>query len=526
MSQGPNTPSPVTRTLGLTGVTVNAMALIAPGAFLWITYQLQAAATAPDGSSVASDIWAGIAFALVLAFLTALSYAELAHLYPEAGFGSCYYFAERAFLDKEEREHHRWARLAKIVTGWAAHLFYWVYPGVMVAMMATLIGYMYTQFTGGTLSNTMLTIIAVLFAVVTGYIAFRGISGSTVTAFLINVIQLMTLIGFSAAAIAYRMMNPQGATQWAFSNGWDVIRPHSIEGVLIQSTLAILILVGFESCTAFAAEAKNPKRDIPRAVIISLAIQGLFAYLFEYFAASYMVNEKLVGTVTNNGTTSTVTGMAAAGASSAPMGDMSILIGNSVLGGIGFGLMISIAVTVALAILGTTLSCLNTAVRVTYAMAQDEEMPEILNLLHGRFATPHRAVWVLVVVSSLIAAVGVRSVVGLTGIALASNLGTFVLYGLTCLWTVIAFSHRREFSFLKHGAVPVLGLIANLAMLVAIVYLYIIGNSDAQSEAYICFAIAGAWALVSAVYVIVKSRRTGRSIIAAPQAAEGEMSRS
>ena len=36
-------------TLGLTGVTVNAMALIAPGAFLWITYQLQAAATAPDG---------------------------------------------------------------------------------------------------------------------------------------------------------------------------------------------------------------------------------------------------------------------------------------------------------------------------------------------------------------------------------------------------------------------------------------------------------------------------------------------
>ena len=29
--------------LGLTGVTINAMALIAPGAFLWTTYQLQAA---------------------------------------------------------------------------------------------------------------------------------------------------------------------------------------------------------------------------------------------------------------------------------------------------------------------------------------------------------------------------------------------------------------------------------------------------------------------------------------------------
>ena len=32
-------------TLGLLGATVNAMALIAPGAFLWSTYQLQAAAT-------------------------------------------------------------------------------------------------------------------------------------------------------------------------------------------------------------------------------------------------------------------------------------------------------------------------------------------------------------------------------------------------------------------------------------------------------------------------------------------------
>ncbi|MGB9736541.1 MAG: hypothetical protein ACP5JP_08830 [bacterium] len=52
----------VKKTLGLTGVTVNAMALIAPGAFLWITYQMQAAATAPNGASVASDIWAGIFF--------------------------------------------------------------------------------------------------------------------------------------------------------------------------------------------------------------------------------------------------------------------------------------------------------------------------------------------------------------------------------------------------------------------------------------------------------------------------------
>jgi APA family basic amino acid/polyamine antiporter len=85
--------------LGLTGATMNAAALIAPGAFLWISYQLQAAATTPGGASAASDIWMGIILALVVAFLTALSYAQLAKIYPEAGFASCAYFAEKAWLD-------------------------------------------------------------------------------------------------------------------------------------------------------------------------------------------------------------------------------------------------------------------------------------------------------------------------------------------------------------------------------------------------------------------------------------------
>ena len=502
-------------TLGLTGATMNAMALIAPGAFLWTTFQLQAAATAPDGSSVAGDIWAGLAFALGLCFLTAFSYAEMARIYPQAGFGSCYYFAEKAFIDRESDGHHRWARLAKLVTGWAAHLFYWVYPGVMLAFGATLVGYIYQQFSGTALSNTTLTVIACLFGIGTGYIAFRGINGSTLTAIVINVVQLVTLVVFSVLAIVYRLHNPEAATQWAFSGGWDVIMPHSFQGVMVQSTIAILVLVGFESCTALAAETKDPTKNIPRAVILSLVVQGLFAYFFEYFAASFMVSEKLAGTDSAN---AAVTGMAAAAASSAPIGDMAILVGNAVLGGIGFGLMITIAATVAIAIFGTTLSCLNTAVRVSYAMAQDQEMPEFLSAMHGRFATPHRAVWVLVAVSCLIGAIGVQSVVGLTGITLASNLGTFVLYGLTCIWTIIAFVERHERHLIRHIAIPVLGLIANVMMLIAILYLYIIGNADSQHEAYICFAIAGAWALISILYVVIGNVRSGRSLISAPQA--------
>ena len=502
-------------TLGLTGVTVNAMALIAPGAFLWITYQLQAAATAPDGSSIASDIWPGIAVALILALLTALSYAELMRRYPEAGFGSSYYFAEKAFIDRANVGHHKWARLAKIVTGWSAHLYYWVYPGVMVAMTATLIGYIYGQLTGGTLSMPAMDIVCVLFALLVGYIAWRGVTGSTMTAATVNVIQLVTLIFFSFLAIHYRWTNPAHATQWAFAGGWDVVLPHTFQGVIIQSTLAILILVGFESCTALAAETHDPKRNIPRAIILSLVIQCCFAYMFEYFAASYMVNETLTATDSSG---ALVTGMAAAGTSSAPIGDMAILLGNTVLGGIGFGLMISIAVTVAIALLGTTLSCLNTAVRMSYAMAKDQEMPEVLGVLHGRYATPHRIIWVLVAFSIVIGWIGVWSnPVGLTGITLASNFGTFALYGLTCLWTIVAFAGMPEFRFVRHVLVPGLGLLANVAMLIAILYLYIIGNADSQNEAKICFVIAGGWAVISLLYVVVTSARSGRELMPTPR---------
>lgn len=498
-------------TLNLTGVTVNAMALIAPGAFLWITYQIQTAQTLPGSSATtALDMWPGIIFALFLAFLTAISYAQLAGIYPEAGTGSCYYFAEKAFVDKQEAKHQRWSRIAKIVTGWAAHLFYWVYPGVMVSFMAILISYIASQF-GVTIGAGGQILIAVLFAALVGFIAYRGVSGSTLTALVINVVQLTALVGFSALAIGYRLLNP-GHASFVFPTAASVVLPHSIPSVLFQSTIAILILVGFESCTAFGAEAINPRRDIPRAVILSLIIQGIFAYLFEYFSANFAISDALTGKASDG---SAVKGIAAAAASNAPIGDMIRLIGDTMLGGIGFGLMIVIALTVALAILGTTLSAMNTGVRITYAMAQDAEMPQFLGLLHGEFATPHTAVIAMVVVSAIIGAIGTLSVVSLTAVTLASNLGTFVLYALTCLWTIIAFAGRPENNWFTHRVIPFLGLLVNLLMLVTIFWMGILGGGDSQTESIGALAIAGVWAALSIAYVVVRGRQTGQSILVA-----------
>jgi amino acid transporter len=500
-------------TLGLTGVTVNAMALIAPGAFLWITLQVQAAQTVPGGTaSTALDMWPGIVFALILAFFTALSYSELARVYPEAGSGSCYYFAEKAFVDKAEVKHHRWARLAKLVTGWAAHLFYWVYPGVMVSFMAILISYILGQF-GIEVGVVPQMVIAVLFSIGVGFIALRGVNGSTMTALVINIIQLVALVGFSALAIWYRAANPDKA-EFVHPSAGSVVLPHNLLNTLMQATVAILILVGFESCTAFGAEAKNARRDVPRAVIIALVIQGLFAYLIEYFAANFAISDKLTGTATDG---TAIAGYDAAAASSAPMGDLIQLIGNSI-GGIGFGLSIVIAITVALAILGTTLSAMNTGVRITFAMAQDKEMPEPLGLLHSTFVTPHMAVYAMVAVSAIIGVIGVISVVTLTGITLASNFGTFVLYALTCLWAIIAFASRPDFNWFKHLLIPGLGLLANIVMLVTILGVGILGGGDSQTESVMAIGFAVVWAVVSGIYVLVDNRRTGRSLVAQPKA--------
>ena len=499
------------KTLGLTGITVNAMALIAPGAFLWMTYQLQAANVDATGTSTALDMWTGIVAALVVAFLTAFAFAELARRYPEAGSGSAYYFAEKAFLDREKPHHRRWARLAKFITGWAAHLFYWVYPGIMVAFFAVLVTYLASQF-GFNMPIWQQIVVAWAFSILVGYIAMRGISGSTTASIVINVIQLTALVVFSVLAIMFRAQNPLGvsAPGWYHPVASSIVLPHNFAGLLFQSTIAILILVGFESSTAFAAEAKNPKKDIPRAVILSLVIQGIFAYLLEYFAANYALSDKLVSA------DGTLKGISAAAVSGAPIGDMAVQIGNVFLGGNGFAFMLVIAASVAIAIIGTTLAAMNTGVRISFAMAQDAEMPDIMGLLHDKYATPFVGVVIMVIVSGVIGTVGVLGgVMALTGITLASNLGTFVLYALICGLTIVAFSGDKAFSFLKHAIIPILGLIVNVVMVLAIFIIGLISGGITTQATYLALGISAAWLVVSVAYFVITSARKGQSILPA-----------
>src|SRR2546423_2817891 len=216
-------------TLGLTGVTINAMALIAPGAFLWTTYQLQAA----PGSAI--NMWASVFIATAIALLTATAYAALAKRYPEGGTGSSYYYTEAAILHKEEHRHFKFARIAKFIVGWASHLYYWIYPGVMVAFMGLVITYIIQTFVPSFGTPVQEVVVCVVVAAIVGAIAYIGVTGSTTANIIINVIQIIALIVFSILAIVYRISHP--SVHYLHPTALSVILPHDFSGLIYQSTI-------------------------------------------------------------------------------------------------------------------------------------------------------------------------------------------------------------------------------------------------------------------------------------------------
>src|ERR1700691_832885 len=201
-------------TLGLTGLTMNAMALIAPGAFLWLTFAPQAV----EGST-APSMWIGIVFALLLCLATAVCYAELAKLYP--GTGSSYYFAEQSFLNHESA--WKYARLSKFIVGWGSHLYYWIYPGVMTGVTGVIVGYLvgtlYPSFMSASNPGPLfMMLVAVVFSFAVAWIAHRGVAGSTNVSIAINVIQITALLIFAVMAFSFRSSHPAGSPSWQFDS--------------------------------------------------------------------------------------------------------------------------------------------------------------------------------------------------------------------------------------------------------------------------------------------------------------------
>jgi amino acid transporter len=478
----------------------------------------------------------------------------------------------------------------------------------MVAVIGIFCGYIVGTLWPNAMSASnpgmaFMTVCAIAAAFGIAYIAHRGVIGSTAVNVAVNVIQISALLIFSVVALGYRMNHPPGsvafqfdgqtsasysyefATQKTVANGqttetivrnsdgvpqplldssgkpvpyhvsypyqdasgnfvshgnaFSVIKAHKWGWTFVQATVAILILVGFESVTALAGEAKNAKRDVPIAVITSLLVQGAFCYLFEYFAANYLLNSGYP--------------MQTAANSAAPIGDMMVLVGDALFGpGRGRTFMLCEAFTVFLALIGTTLSCINTGARVTYAMGKDQEVPEHFGMLHARNLSPHRAIWTLATISALVGCLGVAMAFGDAGaptdaaiqalphgfwssfgylthdkmaalpnslltVTLASNFGTFLLYGLSCVICLVAYHNHPKFRVVRHLLIPVFGVLANLACMV----FYLVGpfmGYGTKMEPLLALGIALVWAVYGGIYFVSSSKSKGRTTLVAGRA--------
>ncbi len=579
-------------TLGLTGLTSNAMALIAPGAFLWLTFYVQATTGVAGQPSTAPAMWLGILGALLLCLATAVAYAEISKLYP--GTGSSYYYAEQALLSKDKA--FKYARVAKFIVGWGSHLYYWVYPGVMVGMTGVFVGYVIGFLNPNFMSGSnpgplFMAVIAVVFSFFVAWIASKGAGASTSVNLAINVIQIAALVLFSFLAIGHRVSHPEGAAAFQYDgqtlatytyqfatdktgatirdasgvpqplldsagkkvpftisyaekdatgnflahpSAASVVAPHKFSYLFIQATVAILILVGFESVTSMGGEAKNPTKHIPIAVLASLLIQGLICYLIEYFAANYFLNSGY--------------SMQSASSSAAPIGDMMIVVGDWLLGqGNGKYFMLAEAFTVFLALIGTTLSCMNTGARVTYAMGKDDEAPEHFGMLHSKTLSPHKAIWTLAIISAVIGVIAVSLYFGDAGaptdaaiaalphnifsnwgylshdqlaalpnsmlaITLTSNFGTFILYALSCFLCIVAYSGRPDYNVVRHLLIPGFGLLANLVLMGFYVAGPVFGLGTFK-EPLLALGISAVWGIYGAIYFLRSSKAKGKEIL-------------
>ena len=216
----------------------------------------------------------------------------------------------------------------------------------------------------------------------------------------------------------------------------------SFDGVTFGIVLGVLGFVGFESAASLGAEARDPHRAIPRAVLGSAVLVGIL-----YVVAAYTM-------VVGFGTPEALT------ESGAPISDLAERNGlGSIAWIVDLGVMASF--------FAVTIACINASSRILYTMGEEDILPRTLGQAHRSYRTPHIAIAVvapvMIIVPIVMVASGVEllNVIGYTG-----TIGTFgYMLGYLLMAIALPFFLRR-----RNEANP---LSTVLAVVVVAVLLYV-----------------------------------------------------
>jgi amino acid transporter len=213
-------------------------------------------------------------------------------------------------------------------------------------------------------------------------------------------------------------------------------------GVIIGIVLAIFAFVGFESAGSLGMEAKNPYKNVGRAIVISAAFVGTL-----YVFVSY--SQTLGFQPTNGGYAK----------SAAPMPDLADLIGAPIL-----ALIISIGITIS--VFACTLACINASARIAMTMAHDGMGVPALTRTHTTRKTPNVAIWVVAVPMFLIPLLTI--VVGQSPIDGTGWSGTLATFGFMLAYAMVSIGAPIFLRKINQSSVPVwiVGVIGLVAMVV------------------------------------------------------------
>ncbi len=186
-----------------------------------------------------------------------------------------------------------------------------------------------------------------------------------------------------------------------FAVEWERIFPAPVpeRGNFMKAALLVLFAyAGFENTSAPAGEFKNPRRDVPFALIVQISL------VTAIYTAVQLV---AIGTIPNLGSSQT------------PLADA----GRLLLGPVG-GLILTLGAV--LSVLGTNNNTVLAGPRYLYALAQTGKLPPVFARIHPRFRTPYIAILTQTVVALLLMLTGTAEELAvLSAIArLATYIGT------------------------------------------------------------------------------------------------------
>jgi len=350
---------------------------------------------------------------LVAMLFTAFSYGRMASLYPVSG--SAY-----TYVGKEMGSQ------LGFLSGWLIQLDYFFLP-----MVAWLIGaaYLSAQFPG---VPTAVWIIA--FVLITTVLNVIGIKVAARANFLLMALQLLVLGIFVVLCLGYFVQGDTGASLWSpFFNG-----DTTPAAIAAGAALAAYSFIGFDAVTTLTEETHDPRRNIPRAVLITALLCGVL-----FIVASY------------------ATQLAHPGASFKNPDSAAFEIAG-MIGGNLFASFFLAGLVIAQFAAGLAIQA--TSSRLLYAMGRDGVLPRrVFGYLQPRFRTPLFGI-------ALIGIVGLAALfLDVTTSTSFINFGAFSAFTLVNLSVIAHFlrhrPQRRIGAVLAWVALPLAGAVVDFYLL-------------------------------------------------------------